>query len=733
MDIPKNMVILIAGQWFSDISGRCYFSKMTQFDPPQSIQKSTSKTIYWIIGGGCLVIFACLIITAVFGIAAYFYWDSTLSSTQVADIQLTRDAHATQRAEPVITAVPQATVPVPEVDPTDAPAPTLEPTLTATPESSLSVPPPEHIDQRPIPEQAWVDLKILLTRNYPSNDYYETAIRLGKLELGERTVHAPAYRVGDVQTFYNAADRVDATLMVVSEHAYFWVENKLALDQTAVSAAADRFEREYYPYIINLFGDVWTPGIDNDPRFSILHVSAGTDDELGRFNSTDEFPRALFNQSNEQELLYMNLSTLDLGSDLYFGTLVHELQHLIQWYVDPSEALWVNEGLSQLAEIYVGLNTADTYDYLVNPETRLNSWNFDEEHVYAHYAGAYLFMVYLWEQLGDVAIQEYSRHPSNGMAGIHAILEGYMPEKTLEQFVADWAVANYLDDRAAGEEYFYNSLDFRRPAFIAEAAEIPFTRESDLDQYGVHYIDLNELRGDVTIRFVGDTLAELTSTSPRSGSKMWFAPSVDELNAQLTGSFDLTELKSATLKYAVWYDLEFDYDYAYVSISTDGGQNWDLLTPDNAVAGEFGPAYNGRSTENNDAFEGWIKESVSLNAYVGHPILVRFDVLTDYDTSQRGFALDDISIPELSYATDAEFEGDGWQATGFVQVGWQLPQQWRVQLIQDGPEPTVEVLPLNARNQGEWHVEIGKGGGVLVITPLTPFINEPANYWLQIE
>ncbi|MCZ7670110.1 MAG: hypothetical protein M5U34_24505 [Chloroflexi bacterium] len=42
-------------------------------------------------------------------------------------------------------------------------------------------------------------------------------------------------------------------------------------------------------------------------------------------------------------------------------------------------------------------------------------------------------------------------------------------------------------------------------------------------------------------------------------------------------------------------------------------------------------------------------------------------------------------------------------------------------------------LLLNELNQGQWQTEIGKGGGVLAITPLTPFVDAPAHYWLKIS
>jgi immune inhibitor A len=542
--------------------------------------------------------------------------------------------------------------------------------------------------------------------------------------------------LGETTEFYNGTESINATLVAMTEHVYFWVEDGLDLDPEAVREAAVRFESEFYPQLIRLFGEVWTPGIDGDPRFSVLHAENGTSDELGRFNSEDEFPRSLYRYSNEQELIYMNMAELSLGSNLYYGTLVHEVQHLIQWHIDPSETVWLNEGLSQLTELYVGFDdTAPSIDYLEQPEIRLNSWNYDDEQVYAHYAGAYLFSVYLWEQLGDAAIQELARHPANGMASVWAVLQGYLPDTSLEQFAAAWAAANYLDDENAARPYFYESLNLRQPYVAAklEPADPSLERLEEMEQFGVHYIDLSSLRGETTITFAGDTAVDLISSPPRSGAQMWYAPGIDDMNAKLTATFDLTGVSQATLRYAVWYDLEEDYDYAYVSASVDGGLTWDILLPTNRTSGEFGPAYNGRSADETGAVDGWLKQSIDLTTYAGQMVQVRFEVLTDGGISERGFALDDISIPELGYESDVEEVTDGWQADGFVQMGWQVPQKWSVLLIEEGPNPTVATLALNPSNQGQWTLDIGKGGGVLVIMPQTAFTNETATYWLTVE
>ena len=705
----------------------------------------------WLILGGCLAVFLCLGCLTV-GVGYYLFVESgdeilsefSTSTPERRDNEPVEDEEEEPTGAPSggregqitpTAAVAELPADTPDKPATATPEPTATITVIVTSEM-INATIPEEIDQRPLLDRAADDLTLLYNSNYPSHDYFDTAVRLGNNNLGPRILTKETYNVGDTREFYNDTSYIDAMLVVVTDHVYFWVEDGLNLDQEELVEAADRFENEFYPQLVQLFGEVWTPGIDGDPHFSVLHAQNGASDELGRFNMEDEYPASLFRYSNEQELIYMNMNELTLGSNLYYGTLVHEVQHLIQWYIDPSETVWLNEGLAQLAELYVGFDdTAPSIDYLEQPDIRLNSWNYEDDRVYAHYAGAYLFSVYLWEQLGEAATQELIRHPANGMASVWAILQGYQPETTLEQFTAAWAAANYLDDDNAARPYYYQSLNLRQPHIAAKLEqETPsLDRLEEMEQFSVHYIDLSDLRGETMITFVGDTAVDLLDGPPRSGEQVWYAPGIDDMNAQLTATFDLTGVDQATLKYAVWYELEEDYDYAYVSVSTDGRETWEILLPSHHTSGEFGPAYNGRSADGDDAVDGWLKQSVNLNSYVGQTVQVRFEVLTDSGISERGFALDDIAIPELGYESDAEEGPDGWQADGFVQIGWQIPQKWSVLLIEEGPNPTVATLALNENNQGQWTLPIGKGGGVLVIMPQTAFTGETATYWLTVE
>lgn len=684
---------------------------------------------------GCMTLLICAACLGLATAGAIVYEQSRLSARVTPSIALTMIAEQA----PTVELSPSGTA-----TPRPAPQNPLSGNLSVTsaapahpqsPVPGLDLQPPAAIVQQPIPPDATQHLQNLMLADFPIHDFYEASKRLGNYDVGERTITAPLQQVGNVRTFYVDDETIEAVLVAVTEHTYFWVESGLDLDGTAVVAAAEQFEESYYPRLVNLFGQEWRPGVDNDPHFSVLHLNYidSDTDELGHFNSGDEYPRTFYSNSNEQEIIYLNMGNLSLGSDLYFGTLVHEFQHLVQWYVDANETAWLNEGLSQLAEIYVGLDTADTADYLLAPNTQLTTWDYTSDKVYAHYGASYLFTVYLWEQLGEAAVQELARHPANGIASVDAVLKGYRPELSLEQFVSDWTVATYLDDEAAGPAYHYHSLDLRPPVTQTSVRYAPFETIEDAPQFSAHYVEL-EVEGRFTLSFAGDTVASLIPTSPRSGRQMWFAPAHENVNAQLTRPFDLTGLDAATLNFWTWYDLKYDLDYAYVSISTDGGASWDLLSPLNAAAGEYGPAFNGQSDSVYGSGKGgWVEQNIPLDDYTGQPVLIRFELLTYYEPGALGFAIDDISVPELGYATDVENDADGWEANGFVQTGSLLPQQWAVQYITHGDAPRVVPLTVDEFNQGRWEIEVGPEGGVLAVNALTPFIEEPASFWLYVE
>jgi hypothetical protein len=201
----------------------------------------------------------------------------------------------------------------------------------------------------------------------------------------------------------------------------------------------------------------------------------------------------------------------------------------------------------------------------------------------------------------------------------------------------------------------------------------------------------------------------------------------------LTRGFDFTNVSgSIQMDYHTWYDLEKDYDYAYVEVSEDGS-NWVFLnTPsgtDKDVSGNsYGWGYNGTSN-------GWIDEQVDLSGYAGKKIQVRFEYITDAAVNGEGLMVDDISIPAIHYSENFEKGDGGWDAAGFVRIANRLPQTYKLSLITYGNEIKVTPIELDENNQAKIQVDFSKDihKAVLVVSGTTEFTRQPADYSYSIQ
>jgi len=580
------------------------------------------------------------------------------------------------------------------------------------------------VERSPIPEGAAADLDRLFATIIPPHDYFTTARELGNIDTGERTVVSADYEVGQREILQTSDGPREAELVYLDDLAAYWAETGLSLDQAALVAAAGRLRNEYYPLLSQHFGQEWRPGVDGDLRFNVLHLRGAADDtQLGYFTDENQYPRSLFSQSNEREMIYLNMSRLTLGSPLYDGTLVHEMQHLIQWNLDANEDRWLNEGLSQVAEAMAELGTVDPSPYQEQTNIRLDRWTDYGPESHAHYGGGFLYLLYLRQQAGDAALTELARHPANGLAAVRAVLAKYMPDLSLEAFTADWATALFLDGDSADRRFAIDEYDLPRPFLADRVRRLPYAETAVLDQYAIDYIDL-DFRGRATIAFAGDTTTPLTSEPPNRKA-MWFAPPSDSSRSRLMAAVDLPS-QPTDLTFAAWYDLEPNYDFAYLSVSIDGGVTWRILEPINGSMGAYGPGWNGSSAEAASNQSGWVNERINLSPFAGKSVLLRFDVVTDFEATGRGFAISGLHITRLA-------EQLSWQPDGFVETGHILPQRWEVRLIREGIAPEVIPLTLDGLNQGRMDVDLGAEGGALVVMPLTPFVESAAHYWLSVE
>jgi immune inhibitor A len=584
----------------------------------------------------------------------------------------------------------------------------------------------------------------LACEELPALDMPERKVRIGVLPAPVvRTTSAVprAYVVGDTEEFkvFDSFDPsaqvrvVEVELRYVTDHAYTWVEVGASVDSAALEQAAERFENEIYPSVRFYFGEEWSPGVDNDPRISMLHVS-GLGQATAFFGSNDEYLDAVLPGSNEREMFYVGLDNLVIGSDLHLAVLAHEFQHMVQWNNPGNESHALDEGLAQLAELLAGFeNTVKTGQFMANCRTQLNSWVEGRVDEGRYYAANYLFSLYLWERLGDDFIRALSRHPGESLNSINATLAEEGHDSTVDDLFAEWIVANYLDDTTIGDgRYGYRSAQLEPICPRERPAAFPWEQAGTMPQYSAEYIEL-EGQGQASVRFEGATTAQLIPADAHSGHSFWWSNRGDEVETTLTRSFDLAGLESATLEYWTWYDIQVSgYEFACLAVSTDDGQTWTYPNTKQATRGAVYPCYNGVSGGGSEP--GWVAEEIDLSAYAGEQILVRFEYLTESWFNRPGFAVDDISVPELEYTCGAETGDDGWDGEGFVRTSNQVPQGWALQLLTVGPQVAVQRLEVdeNGRSSVDLDLHGGSDKAVLIVGAMAPSTKEEARYTVQI-
>jgi immune inhibitor A len=579
----------------------------------------------------------------------------------------------------------------------------------------------------------------------PPRDRLELAQRLLGLEtIPPRPTTPPVREIGESDVFWvtnsytNQAFQLEADLRVVSDHLYIWVEKGVRMNLATFEALAKQFDTEIYPDMHALWGSEDNPGIDGDPRIHALFAYGMGPSVAAYFTSVNTYPQVAVPNSNEREMFFFNLDTL--GRHILLDELVritaHEFQHMIRNAQDANEDTWINEGFSKFTELYLGhtsANLSSAFSFLSAPGTQLNTWA-DEGPRMPHYGASMLFITYLYEQYGPEVIQALSSHPQRGMESVNAVLRDFGVDAPDSVF-ADWVVANAINNTTLhdGRYGYYLLPDLPTPPLGAEhLSRYPYSSTHQNAQYSTRYIvmyDVAKTEG-LYLRLEAPETVPLIDTTAYSGERFWYSNRGDNSNSTLTRAFDLRGVESAELQYQLWYHTEHLWDYGYLMISTDDGRTWTPqqtahTTLENPHYNAYGPGYTGNSA-------GWVQETVSLDAYAGQEILVRFELITDEAVNQPGMLIDDVAVPQLGYFSDFESDPGGWEAEGWVWIDNILPQKAWVQTL----EHHGDTMTLNRwLTQGDAEIELtlhpDTDRVIVALSPFAPVTTVPMTYTLS--
>jgi hypothetical protein len=262
-------------------------------------------------------------------------------------------------------------------------------------------------------------------------------------------------------------------------------------------------------------------------------------------------------------------------------------------------------------------------------------------------------------------------------------------------------VANLIDEPGEGR-FSQPGIEHRvRPSAI-ERLPASGQGEGTVHQFGTRYLQFEPGGQDATLHFAGAATVPRVQAAPASGRSYWWSNRADALDSTLTREFDLTGVRTATLRFKLWHDIERDYDFGYVLASRDSGQTWQPLrgrhtTERDPLRIAYGPGYSGQSGGEGPR---WVDEEIDLSAYAGERVRVRFEYVTDEASTLDGLAIDDVSLVETGWFDDAERDGD-WAVSGFLRVSEPLPQRFLVQVVQETGRGVVEIrrVELDAANR----------------------------------
>lgn len=633
---------------------------------------------------------------------------------------------------------------------TSTPTVSSNPTAAATPVQS-SATPTSTFTPTPLPPDL-LALSKIKNAAVPARDPYALAQRLmlkKQVDLPRTAAGShPAYEVGHTDIF-NISDvgsrryyTVSATIRNVTEHAYWYVRDGQKYDPASVDRLSSAFENKIHPTDRSIFGSEWTPGVDNDPHITVLFTPLNG--EGGHYSAADEYTRAVGPFSNEREMIYISTTSGYAGLE---STLAHEFQHMIHWHEHPNQDIWLNEGSSMLAEALNGYDVQGTdADFMRQPGVQLNAWEPTPSRARGNYGASLLFLQYLMDRYGgkDI-IKAVIAAPQPGTEAVDSALAGAGYKEGFLEVFKKWVVANLVSTSpVAPAQYRYPERAVQvSPQVLLD--HYPTGYSGQAAQFGADYIELKPpAKGDsLHVDFAGRPDVPVIGAQAHSGTGIYWSNRGDLADSTMTREFDLSGVRSATLECYIWFDIEQDFDHAYLEASTDGGASWDTLkgrytTTNNPNGTNYGNAYTGKSGDKTGSVNGWLRERIDLGNYAGKQVLLRAEYTTDDSYNAQGLAIDDISIPELGYTDDAEHD-NGWQGDGFVRVDNMLPQSYYLAVVRfSAGGVDVQAIPIAANNIASFDVSgIGPGGAynraVLIVAGTTTHNIQRAPYDLSVR
>ena len=396
------------------------------------------------------------------------------------------------------------------------------------------------------------------------------------------------------------------------------------------------------------------------------------------------------------------------------GVLAHEYTHVIQaatGLFDPHsfDNVWVKEGTASYAVRVAGLvdpaeheghtamidcftgrlfENAEDPDRACpgGPANGLTDWgelvDFGQAGA-SDYGAAWSFMEFLDARYGPKLVARFMNATGPSIPRLDALLAERRAPERFEDLVGEWSAAvaidGVLDDGAT--LLGARARDVQVPGLNTEIAwDAPWTHQGTLDfpQIGRNASDFVRLRdGSDTylnagqlqsLDFDGDEELEckfeVDPNGHGAGDAALKMRSLNLLNGAIARRVTVPA-DDPTLSFDVKFDTEAGWDFAYVQVSTDGGQTWKSLPTGTSTSEHEPQAYPDITADLpgwTGSSNGWIHESADLSEYAGQEVMIGFRYRTDPLVIGGGFWVDNVAVGDQVISTGDTLEG--WSQVG---------------------------------------------------------------------
>lgn len=290
-------------------------------------------------------------------------------------------------------------------------------------------------------------------------------------------------------------NQITAILQKITPRAYFYLEEgwwdiqdteKQEEIEASLNLLAEEFENRIYPILTDTFGSEWKPGIDDDYRIVILFKQM-KEKIAGYFRTIDNFRKLQAPQSNEREMVYLNISYIQ--EEIIKSYLAHEFMHLITFNQKDrlrgvTEEIWLNEARSEYVSTLLGYD--DEYQgsnlqqrarkFVSSPSDSLTEWQNQKR----DYGTVNLFIQYLVDHYGIEILVDSLKSSKVGIPSLNYALAKNGFEEDFAQIFTNWKIAIFLNDCQLGEKYCYLNSHLSELRIIPLTNFLPFVGRGTL-------------------------------------------------------------------------------------------------------------------------------------------------------------------------------------------------------------------------------------------------------------